>query len=398
MEPVLKPLVYREPLRLVERHRERGEPVTSSPRRCRRSSSSSPRARLRRRGRLDVRDRRRRLHGPRVPGAHGAGKAAAVRELAEREGIDLAASTAYSDSHTDLPFLEAVGHPVAVNPDRALRRVARERGWPILSSELAYPRAAAPSGAARASRSCSARRRLLSRQACGRERRALGFAEEDAAVLAAHFDDAERAASSGTATRGSTGSRRSPTRAGRAAAGWSPRPASSAGTAPARSATSLPADLRRPARRAAGAARVVVAAPASRPACSATAAARRGRPRRGTDRDVAARLSHPAGGPPLAGTNPLAIAVPSDGRRWLPTSRWAQSPTATSCAAPRGPRSSCRSAASRRTRRSRSRSGCSCSWTRSPARHGAVLVVARPEAIRFRRSAARRGLRLPGDA
>jgi phosphoserine phosphatase len=39
---------------------------------------------------------------------------------------------AYSDSHTDLPFLEAVGHPVAVNPDRALRRIARERGWPIL--------------------------------------------------------------------------------------------------------------------------------------------------------------------------------------------------------------------------------------------------------------------------
>src|SRR5205823_5714907 len=38
----------------------------------------------------------------------------------------------YSDSHTDLPFLEAVGHPVAVNPDRALRRVAASRGWPVL--------------------------------------------------------------------------------------------------------------------------------------------------------------------------------------------------------------------------------------------------------------------------
>ena len=44
-----------------------------------------------------------------------------VRELAEREGFDLAECTAYSDSHTDLPFLEAVGHPVVVNPDRALR-------------------------------------------------------------------------------------------------------------------------------------------------------------------------------------------------------------------------------------------------------------------------------------
>jgi phosphoserine phosphatase len=55
-----------------------------------------------------------------------------VRELAAREGIDLARSTAYSDSHTDLPFLEAVGHPVAVNPDRELRRLAAERGWPVL--------------------------------------------------------------------------------------------------------------------------------------------------------------------------------------------------------------------------------------------------------------------------
>jgi phosphoserine phosphatase len=63
---------------------------------------------------------------------HGAGKAAAVRELAAERRIDLVRSTAYSDSHTDLPFLEVVGHPVAVNPDRSLRRTANERGWPIL--------------------------------------------------------------------------------------------------------------------------------------------------------------------------------------------------------------------------------------------------------------------------
>ena len=50
--------------------------------------------------------------------------------------------TAYSDSHTDLPFLEAVGHPVAVNPDRELRRIAAERGWPVLEfSAQAYPHA-----------------------------------------------------------------------------------------------------------------------------------------------------------------------------------------------------------------------------------------------------------------
>jgi HAD superfamily hydrolase (TIGR01490 family) len=61
-----------------------------------------------------------------------AGKAQAIRELAAREGIDLSASYAYSDSESDLPMLEAVGHPVAVNPDRRLARVARERGWEVL--------------------------------------------------------------------------------------------------------------------------------------------------------------------------------------------------------------------------------------------------------------------------
>ena len=72
--------------------------------------------------------------------AHAEGKAAAVRELADQEGIDLAASTAYSDSHTDLPFLEVVGNPVVVNPDRQLRVIAAERGWPVREfSDLAFP-------------------------------------------------------------------------------------------------------------------------------------------------------------------------------------------------------------------------------------------------------------------
>jgi HAD superfamily hydrolase (TIGR01490 family) len=60
------------------------------------------------------------------------GKAQAIRELAAREDIDLAASWAYSDSESDLPMLRAVGHPVAVNPDGALARVAREEGWEVL--------------------------------------------------------------------------------------------------------------------------------------------------------------------------------------------------------------------------------------------------------------------------
>jgi HAD superfamily hydrolase (TIGR01490 family) len=63
--------------------------------------------------------------------AYGPVKADILRELAEREGLDLAGSYAYSDSYTDLPMLETVGHPVAVNPDRVLARVARDRDWEI---------------------------------------------------------------------------------------------------------------------------------------------------------------------------------------------------------------------------------------------------------------------------
>lgn len=64
--------------------------------------------------------------------AYGEQKAVAIRELAEQHGYDLAQCYAYSDSITDVPMLEAVGHPHAVNPDRDLRKVATERGWPIL--------------------------------------------------------------------------------------------------------------------------------------------------------------------------------------------------------------------------------------------------------------------------
>jgi phosphoserine phosphatase len=62
---------------------------------------------------------------------YGEDKAVALREIAEAEGIDLASSYAYSDSITDLPMLEVVGNPVAVNPDRDLRKLAEKRGWQI---------------------------------------------------------------------------------------------------------------------------------------------------------------------------------------------------------------------------------------------------------------------------
>jgi HAD superfamily hydrolase (TIGR01490 family) len=72
---------------------------------------------------------------PGGPFTYREGKAQAIRELAGREAIDLAASWAYSDSESDLPMLRAVGHPVAVNPDATLARVAREQGWEVLRFE-----------------------------------------------------------------------------------------------------------------------------------------------------------------------------------------------------------------------------------------------------------------------
>jgi HAD superfamily hydrolase (TIGR01490 family) len=62
---------------------------------------------------------------------HGPAKAAAIVNLAAREGLDLTRCSAYSDSANDLPMLELVGHPNVVNPDAELLRTARSRGWPV---------------------------------------------------------------------------------------------------------------------------------------------------------------------------------------------------------------------------------------------------------------------------
>lgn len=64
--------------------------------------------------------------------AYGGYKAKAIKQLAAERGYDLSACYAYSDSITDVPMLESVGHPVAVNPDKDLRAVAKEREWPIM--------------------------------------------------------------------------------------------------------------------------------------------------------------------------------------------------------------------------------------------------------------------------
>ena len=139
LEPVLRPLVYREPVELAAGHRERGEPVYIVSAALQEIVDALARD-LGFDGAIgtvaEVVDGH--YTGRTLRARHAAGKAEAVRELAEREGLDLAASTAYSDSHTDLPFLEAVGNPVAVNPDRRLRRIAAERGWPVLRFRIAH--------------------------------------------------------------------------------------------------------------------------------------------------------------------------------------------------------------------------------------------------------------------
>jgi HAD superfamily hydrolase (TIGR01490 family) len=133
METVLRPLVYEEPLRLVEHHRARGDRVyivSATLQEIVQHIADDLGFDGAIGSTCEIVDGV--YTGRSLRAAHGAGKATAVRELAAAEGFDLAESTAYSDSYSDVPFLEAVGHPVAANPDRKLRRIAAERGWPVV--------------------------------------------------------------------------------------------------------------------------------------------------------------------------------------------------------------------------------------------------------------------------
>jgi HAD superfamily hydrolase (TIGR01490 family) len=133
METVLRPLVYEEPLRLVERHRARGERVyivSATLQEIVQHIADDLGFDGAIGSTCEIVDGV--YTGRTLRAAHGVGKADALRALAAAEGFDLAESTAYSDSYSDVPFLEAVGHPVAANPDRKLRRIAGQRGWPVV--------------------------------------------------------------------------------------------------------------------------------------------------------------------------------------------------------------------------------------------------------------------------
>ena len=135
LEQVITPVIYAEALDLIEEHKRAGHKtviISSSP-------SETVEAIGEYLGVDDVIATTARLDddgkytGELEFYAYGPHKAEAIREMAVREGIDLAGSFAYSDSITDLPMLELVGNPVAVNPDRELARVARDREWETLT-------------------------------------------------------------------------------------------------------------------------------------------------------------------------------------------------------------------------------------------------------------------------
>jgi len=132
---VIEPLIYEEALELIDHHLLQGDEVwlvSMSP-----SEIVEPFAELLgitgaigSRAKIDEEGK---FTGEMEFFAQGDNKAVAIRELALARGIDLAASYAYSDSETDVPMLQAVGHAFAVNPDRALARMAHDNEWPILT-------------------------------------------------------------------------------------------------------------------------------------------------------------------------------------------------------------------------------------------------------------------------
>ncbi len=137
VDEVVSPLVFAEALAIIDEHKRSGRRVVVI--------SSSPQEIVAPFGqylavdevigtRPEV-DERGKYTGGLEFYAYGEGKAVAIREMAARDHLDLSACYAYSDSATDLPMLECVGHPVVVNPDKDLRDLAEERDWQVMEFE-----------------------------------------------------------------------------------------------------------------------------------------------------------------------------------------------------------------------------------------------------------------------
>jgi HAD superfamily hydrolase (TIGR01490 family) len=138
---VIEPIVYDEALALIRQHQAAGRRVlivSASPEEIVQPLASYLQVdgAIASRPRIDADGR---YTGEVEFYSYGPFKAEAIRAVAADEGIDLDASYAYSDSITDLPMLEVVGHPVVVNPDRELGRVARQRGWEVQHFRATVP-------------------------------------------------------------------------------------------------------------------------------------------------------------------------------------------------------------------------------------------------------------------
>jgi len=134
LDDVIEPLVFAEALFLIDEHKRSGREVyvvSASP-----EEFVRPIARMVGIDRIIATKIRTDGLGRYVPELEryvmGQGKADAMREVAEQDGIDLSGSFAYTDSFTDMPMLEAVGNPIAVNPEKELKEAADANEWPIL--------------------------------------------------------------------------------------------------------------------------------------------------------------------------------------------------------------------------------------------------------------------------
>ena len=140
LEELITPYVYAEATALIQEHRAQGRDIVLV--------STSGEEMVRPIGEMlgvsDVIATRMAVNAGRYTGevefyAAGPNKVVGVRKLAAARGYDLADCYAYSDSISDVPLLESVGNPTVVNPDRALRRIAVERGWPIMAFRNPVP-------------------------------------------------------------------------------------------------------------------------------------------------------------------------------------------------------------------------------------------------------------------
>jgi HAD superfamily hydrolase (TIGR01490 family) len=156
LEEVIDPIVFEEALELIRQHHDEGRLVlivSAAPEEIVRPLADYLGAdgAIATRARIDAEGR---YSGELERYCYGPAKRDAIVAVAAERGIDLAASYAYSDSVTDVPMLEAVGHPVAVNPDRSLLRVARAKEWDVrrfvkpvrLRDRVPMPNAAAAAG------------------------------------------------------------------------------------------------------------------------------------------------------------------------------------------------------------------------------------------------------------